>query len=563
MFKLKLVVTALFVLSIATFSTLTGDKKVEAASRPTVATAAQTVTFLQQGWNEEDRQIFYHTTQGTRIIPYAWFMALEQRNSQEPFLTDARVEQFRLIPDPNLTNNPDRLPVGFVKEPTAEGDFISVSCSACHTGQITYKGTKLRIDGGPAMHDLNGLLEEMIKALIATETSLNPAKFTRFARKVLGDRYNLLRRARLKVEVGRVLAGLVFPKIFNGRNLYPTVEGFGRLDALGRGGNSVLGTNMGIRDNLVVANGPVGFPHLWGTWAFDWVQWNGSIQQPMARNIAQALGVSTPVTLKGRTADLFKSEVNIQNLALLEGKLQKLTPPRWPEEVLGQIDRDKASRGAALYAQHCAVCHDKPANPPNKFGKVFQHIEVYPLDVIGTDPTAAVNFNERIAETGDLRRASNNLPRRVPAVGALKFVTDKVAERKYAELQIPADRQNEMNGFRDNEMRAPRAYRARNMDGIWATAPYLHNNSVSSLYQLLLPAAERKTSFYVGNLEYDPKHVGFMSEKFDGGFELLTNIKGNSKAGHEFRDGPRQNGVIGPLLTDEERWAIVEFLKTK
>jgi hypothetical protein len=40
-------------------------------------------------------------------------------------------------------------------------------------------------------------------------------------------------------------------------------------------------------------------------------------------------------------------------------------------------------------------------------------------------------------------------------------------------------------------------------------------------------------------------------------------VRGNSNAGHEFRDGPRGRGVIGPLLTDDERFAIIEFLKTK
>jgi hypothetical protein len=99
--------------------------------------------------------------------------------------------------------------------------------------------------------------------------------------------------------------------------------------------------------------------------------------------------------------------------------------------------------------------------------------------------------------------------------------------------------------------------------GISATAPYLHNNSVPNLYQLLLPAAARSKVFYVGNLQYDPKVLGFVSAKSPDTFELSTNITGNSNAGHEFRDATRGNGVIGPLLTDEERWTIIEYLKTR
>jgi hypothetical protein len=413
------------------------------------------------------------------------------------------------------------------------------------------------------MHSLNGFFGDAFVNLMATLAA--PLKFLRFAKKVLGESNSLAERNRLRIQILKLLKDsattLAKDKL---KNLYPTKEGFGRLDALGRGGNLILATDLGADDNLVVANAPVSYSHLWGTPNFDWVQWNGSIQQPIARNIAEALGVNTPVTLKDdNPANIFKSAVKIENLHLLEKALQKLEPPRWPEEILGRIDRDKAARGEALYARHCAGCHESKPNAPNEFGKVFLHIKMFPLGAIGTDPTAAVNFNKRFARTGQLGQPPINLPATLSAVEALKAVTTKVAERKYNELHIPPEMQDEMNGFRANEMRAPLEYRARNMDGIWATAHYLHNNSVPNLYQLLLPAANRDTRFYVGNLEYDPGVVGFLTIKFPEGFELQTNITGNSNAGHEFRDGPRGKGVIGPLLTDEERWAIIEYLKTR
>src|SRR5436309_15691753 len=31
-----------------------------------------------QGWTEDQRLQFHHTPQGTRLVPYDWFMALEQ-----------------------------------------------------------------------------------------------------------------------------------------------------------------------------------------------------------------------------------------------------------------------------------------------------------------------------------------------------------------------------------------------------------------------------------------------------------------------------------------------------
>jgi hypothetical protein len=55
-------------------------------------------------------------------------------------------------------------------------------------------------------------------------------------------------------------------------------------------------------------------------------------------------------------------------------------------------------------------------------------------------------------------------------------------------------------------------YKARPLDGIWATAPYLHNGSVPTLYHLLLPPAERPKSFWLGSRDYDAEKVGYVWE---------------------------------------------------
>ena len=147
----------------------------------------------------------------------------------------------------------------------------------------------MRIDGGPATHDLSGFF---IKAYAALgETLALRLKFRRFAKKVLGEHYSFAEETRLGLKVAKELKNPVYTLVQGAlRHLYPTEEGPGRLDALGRGGNLVLGTRIGDTRNLVVANGAVSYPHLWGTTSFDWVQWNGSIQQPMARNMSEAPG---------------------------------------------------------------------------------------------------------------------------------------------------------------------------------------------------------------------------------------------------------------------------------
>jgi hypothetical protein len=98
-------------------------------------------------------------------------------------------------------------------------------------------------------------------------------------------------------------------------------------------------------------------------------------------------------------------------------------------------------------------------------------------------------------------------------------------------------------------------------DGIWATPPYLHNGSVPSLYELLIPAKDRPKKFFIGR-EFDPVKVGVDTTGNSGKFLFDTALVGNSNAGHSFESAPRGKGVIGRLLTDEERWAIIEYLKS-
>jgi hypothetical protein len=127
MVKLKVAVIALFTCFIYALPIIPKDSGSSIPTYPAQETKSQ-------GWTMEERQAFYHTNQGTRVFPYKWLIALEESGSQKPFLTDERVRRFKLIPDPNTTNNPDRLPVGLTKDVSPDGEFISVTCAACHTG---------------------------------------------------------------------------------------------------------------------------------------------------------------------------------------------------------------------------------------------------------------------------------------------------------------------------------------------------------------------------------------------------------------------------------------------
>jgi len=130
---------------------------------------------------------------------------------------------------------------------------------------------------------------------------------------------------------------------------------------------------------------------------------------------------------------------------------------------------------------------------------------------------------------------------------------------------------------RKNEWRDWPQYLARPHLAVWATAPFLHNGSVPNLYALLSPAAERPSCFYLSpTMEFDPVHVGYDAECQNpsmprdplAGFEFKTFLPGNSNRGHEFKNSPnclansKESGILGCELSPDQRWAIIEYLKT-
>ena len=72
------------------------------------------VRYLEsQNWTEEDRDYFYYTSQGSQIMPYDWFRALERADSTKHFVADG-LRRYGYIPGKSSRRNIDGLPVGFV-----------------------------------------------------------------------------------------------------------------------------------------------------------------------------------------------------------------------------------------------------------------------------------------------------------------------------------------------------------------------------------------------------------------------------------------------------------------
>lgn len=571
-----------------------------------------------QGWDEQSRRWYYSASQGTLVIPYAWFVALEQPASRQSIYADDYVTRFRLIPNPDREFNPDGLPVGVTKatHPVDGSEWVSFTCAMCHTGQINYRGMNIRIDGGPSQQDFNGYTQQMVLSLGLTR--FIPTRFHRFAKRVLGDGYNASSAANLWSELKQFIYSNGTRVLQQEReHIYPTASGFGRVDALGTGANGMM-YQLNPKNELM-SNAPVSNPPLWWTHDYDWVQSVAAIEQPLGRNMVEAMGVNAYIDLTGGLGNiapltgeqeagsipeqLYLSNVELKNMYLMEEMLSALQPPAWPEPILGKIDRARAERGRQLYEEAvfqnaltpqeelwtdpnqpqqwtpdtnkpgkglCARCHGPTLDAPID-GHQFINLKMYKLDVIGTDAWDAQNFAARnVLLSGIVQK---QLGKDSIGIGtALGTFSTNAQNRIWATLLknqgylfFPGDSMADVpryQGFRPNNFRAPLAYPARPMGGYWATAPYLHNGSVPNLYQLLSPANQRSKKFYLGNLEFDPVRVGYLRKKFRGGFLFDTGINGNGNGGHEFRNAAKGTpGVIGPALTPEQRYDIIEYMK--
>lgn len=301
----------------------------------------------------------------------------------------------------------------------------------------------------------------------------------------------------------------------------------------------------------------------------------------------------------------FKSSIDLFNLQRLESHLRGLKSPRWPfckddkgnyylpkdaKDPTSSVDRRSCSgkdekideaakkRGQSVYVEHCQSCHvviDRGAWDRLVVGKMFS------LRKAGTDPAMAENSVKYTGKSGNFKDTyqavdvgSVVVEEDAPVVQILTAATrgvvatpdaDKWFPRRWVEWVYAL-----VMSFADNTIKSSvksgnydpdttanpyaslLAYKARSLNGIWATPPYLHNGSVPTLYDLLLPAEQRPRSFRVGAREFDPNKVGFKSEGYDG-FEFTTIQRGNLNGGHEY--GARR-------MSDQDRWDLIEYLKS-
>jgi mono/diheme cytochrome c family protein len=536
------------------------------------------VVYLDQGWSPDQSLDFYFTAQGSQILPYDWFLALEQPDSETPFRDNQNILKFRYLPQQPDAKNPDGLPVGFVGGQGSGRMWLGLTCAACHTNEIRYNGTGYRVDGAPAQGDIAALLASMTYAM--RKTLDDTAKFQRFAARVLDSNntstgQNVLRAQLAKQIQKREAYNLRnFPGYVPNQPSAPP-SNYARLDAVGAIVNEVyhhaVDSPTSPIENTQPANAPVSYPFLWDTPQQRLEQWIGIAKSggpldidSLARNVGEVLGVFADFVIPDDPSILgYSSSVKFANLVRLEDGLKGLWSPQWPSDF-PPIDQDAAAKGKVIYnrSNSCVKCHALVTDRTNPNRTI-----VAALWPDGTDPLTSTNFFTRKGSSGKLQGANVNLipfTQTIPdPADATMMVTNEVVGTilgagwpappdDLANVTIGAARVRGV-GLAPAATTGPQ-YKARPLDGIWATAPYLHNGSVPNLTELLKPASQRLASFSVGTRTFDPVNVGYITDapgfpKFD------TTASGSGNIGHEGEE-------YGTNLSPDERRQLIEYLKT-
>src|SRR5262245_18127145 len=70
-------------------------------------------TYLEQGWDDDTIERWYHVSQGTVFMPAEWFVSLEQASGTALLASPDHLARLGFLPDAASSENPFGLPVGF------------------------------------------------------------------------------------------------------------------------------------------------------------------------------------------------------------------------------------------------------------------------------------------------------------------------------------------------------------------------------------------------------------------------------------------------------------------
>jgi hypothetical protein len=185
-------------------------------------------------------------------------------------------------------------------------------------------------------------------------------------------------------------------------------------------------------------------------------------------------------------------------------------PPKYPKP----IDETLAQKGKIIFENNCSDCH-------GSYGTNGEYPNLLiPESVIGTDSMLNQNNYQYSNMIGWYNKSW------------------------FSKGDHPA-RLTPFNG-----------YIAPPLDGVWITAPYFHNGSVPTIEGVL--NSKLRPAYWTRNFDstkYDYEKLGWQFQTFSApGHKYIynTTLPGYGNYGHDF----------GDRLTDAERKAVIEYLKT-
>jgi hypothetical protein len=546
---------------------------------------------ITNGLTNEERQVAYTMDEGIQYLSINILMALKRPNDTGLRVMDelllAKPERFGLLP--NYVNPQFDTPLGITVSQdqatpsTQYAPIGGIACFTCHTSLISNdKGQFFLVDGAASRFQVDRFLAEMLKSMVAT--LINPIEFdafyaryqTRVAANITSELTSetkeltpLVQQAFLTNNTADLEKNI--PAISTLADAHPTTASLATKNGMylyivrrlifflaqTKYGNKPSGSHVSdggpgranpwsvaknmisdkyLHSKSVIEGGPVSVPYNWDFDRQKMVFWSGTTNSMLERNLAQCVSLLTIFDEK-----TYESTCSIKKITAVSAYASKVHAPTWPEDILGAIDHDKASRGKVLYKDRCLSCHDPVASQTTTGSANYNYLDV------GTDDNYVKGQMEYIDGKDIFPNMISPFINRVKEVAALH-----IEGMNYIDLY------NLESGRFPAVWIMPVGNRivAKPLAGVWATAPYLHNGSVPTIWDLLQPVEDRPKQFHIGGYVYDTLKLGYFGDKsLPDGFDFIIgceNCVGNSNQGHEF----------GIEMSDDEKWDLIEFMKS-
>ena len=251
-------------------------------------------------------------------------------------------------------------------------------------------------------------------------------------------------------------------------------------------------------------------------------QYNGNIPIPIYRNIAASMTMGL-------------DDTDLRVAAYSEELLSGLPSDPYPFDV----NLELAEKGKAIFSRNCAKCHQ-----PNN-SRVYRSI--------GTDPSRSKVVNGLIMEASRVASLETCGPTTTIVMHGAKH---RPCQMFKGQKISPEDRMRPLGDQWGG-------YNATALNGVWASAPFLHNGSVPTLKDLLVPSG-RPNKFIKSALSYDTQKVGFaLADGHDEGYEF------NAQAFHALSNKGHDQDVVEDGIVYKLDWsddldsaaALIEYMK--